>query len=105
VLDQACISTLSQRLPLYPGAEIVTERHNFFTRFGVGETYMVLTSPENPTTVQSWYGGIVGPYMRQAAISNDPIFRLASSQWRVRRDPARNGGSEITLYGACVVGR
>ncbi|MCA9903326.1 MAG: hypothetical protein KC547_05675 [Anaerolineae bacterium] len=103
VLDQACHATLNRRLPIYPNAEIVTERHNYFTAFGVGETYMQLYSPDSTDTVQQWYGREVGTYLREAATNNDPFLRLGSGQWRVRRD-ASGSGSEITLYGTCVVG-
>lgn len=104
VLDQACQSTLNQRLPLYPGAEIVTERYSFFSRFGVGETYLELYSPDDPDTVQRWYGRTTGQITRQAALTNDPIYRLAVSRFRVRRDANGTGGSEITLLGQCVIG-
>ncbi|MBE0689033.1 MAG: hypothetical protein IH587_02780 [Anaerolineae bacterium] len=103
LLDQACHGTLNRRLPIYPGAEVVTERHSFFTAFGVGETYMQLYSADAPDTVQPWYGREVGTYLRDAAINNDPLLRLGSGQWRVRRDDSGEG-SEITLYGTCVVG-
>jgi len=101
--DQACLSTLSKRLPIYPNAELVVERYNFFTRFGMGETYLQLYSPDEPTTVQSWYGREVGTYLREAGINHDPLVNLGSGQWRVNRD-ASGQGSEITLYGACMVG-
>ncbi len=103
VLDQACMTTLTRRLPIYPGAEIRVERHSFFRAFGVGETYLQLYSADDPDVVQAWYGREVGTYMRRAVQENDPFLRLGTGQWRVRRDES-GSGSEITLFGACVVG-
>ena len=103
VLDQACMTTLTRRLPIYPDAETRVERHSFFRAFGVGETYFQLYTPDDPDTVQAWYGREVGTYMRQAVRDNDPFLRLGSGQWRVRRDESGTG-SEITLFGTCVVG-
>ena len=101
--DQACHTTLTRRLPLYPDAEIVVERHNFVTVFGMGETYMQLYSPDEPTSVQSWYAREVGAYLREAGLNHDPLVSLGSGQWRVNRDVSGEG-SEITLYGTCMVG-
>ncbi len=99
--DRICYGNLSQRLPIYPNAEIKTRSHNLFTEFGMGNTVMVLTSPDDPDTVRSWYGVQTGTYLREALRNNTPFFRMAQGQWDVTRG-ADGIGSQIILYGTCV---
>lgn len=100
-LDQLCYVTLSQRLPLYPDAEITVERHNMFRARGMGETYMELVSPDDPDTVSRWYGSTAGRYQREAVRTNDPLYRLATAERAIGSTEDRDG-SLIQLYGTCA---
>lgn len=100
-VDTLCYGALTQRVPMYPGAEVVLERHNLFRAFGMGETYVVLRSPDSPDVVSRWYGRTVGPYTREAIRSGDVGFRISRGQRAVT--PAEDGmGSEIRLIGSCA---
>lgn len=100
-VDQLCYTTLSQRLPLYPDAEVRVQRHNFFRAWGMGETYFELYTPDDSDTVGEWYGSTAGRYSREAVRANDFTYRLASAERSFRR--AEDGeGTFIQLYGACA---
>ena len=101
VVDQLCYSTLSNRLPIYPDAEIRVERHNFFRAFGMGETYVELYTPDDGDTVGRWYGETAARYSRQAVQRNDFTYRLASAERSFRR-AEDEVGTFIQLYGACA---
>src|SRR5512134_3595315 len=73
-VDAMCYSSLSQKLPLYPGATITLERHNFLRSFGMGETIMVLESDDPPETVQAWYGRATYEGQQRAKENNDPFY-------------------------------
>jgi hypothetical protein len=97
--DRICAANLKLRLPVYPGAETVWERHNFLSRFGMGETVITLHSDEAPDTVREWYARHTGEVLR--AKVNDRLFQLARGEWVV--DPAQEGsGSQIILHGTCL---
>jgi hypothetical protein len=100
-VDQMCYTTLSNRLPIYPGAEIRVERHNFFRAFGMGETYLELHTPDDSDTVGRWYGGTAGAYSREAVRTNNFTYRLASAERSFRRAEGEDG-TFIQLYGACA---
>ncbi len=99
--DRLCHSNLTQRLPIYPGATVKSREHNFMSEFGMGNTVLVLTSPDAPDKVRSWYGVQTGAYLRQALRNNTPFFRMAQGQIDVTDSPD-GAGSQIILYGTCV---
>jgi hypothetical protein len=53
--DRVCVAALDWRLPIYPGAHIVTQRHNFVTANGLGQTVTTLYAPANYLEVNRWY--------------------------------------------------
>jgi hypothetical protein len=100
-LDRLCYESLSRRMPIYPGAEIRVNRYNLFTSRGMGETYLELYSPDPSDVVSEWYGRTTSATLREAARTNDAIYRLARSERNVRR--AEDGeGALIELYGTCA---
>jgi len=101
-LDRLCLNSLTNRLPIYPNAEIRVRRHNMFTEFGMGTTYMELYSSDDSQTVTGWYGRTTGDYRRDVIIEGkDPASGFARAQWSVVR--AEDGtGSFIQLAGNCV---
>jgi hypothetical protein len=100
--DRLCYGALSQRLPLYPNAAVKQRVHNLFTEFGMGNTAITMTTPDDPTTVRNWYGARTGEYMREGLDSRSIGFTLARGQWDVTRDPDNPTGSQIILFGTCV---
>jgi hypothetical protein len=99
--DRLCYSNLSQRLPIYPNAEVKSRRHNLFTEFGMGNTVIVLISPDAPEAVRAWYAVHAGSYLREAVRNNTPFYRMAQGQVDVTRNPDGKG-SQIILFGTCV---
>jgi hypothetical protein len=102
VADRVCYGSLSQRLPIYPNATIKSRAHNLFTEFGMGNTAITMTTPDDPTTVRNWYGAATGAYMRAGLRGINPGFMLARGQWDVTRDPDNPSGSQIILFGTCI---
>jgi hypothetical protein len=100
--DRICYSNLTQRLPIYPGATIKSREHNFLSEFGMGNTVVVMTSPDAPDAVRSWYAVHTGSYLRESLRNNTPFFRMAQGQANVTYDAANDAGSQIILYGTCV---
>ena len=98
--DRICYGNLSQRLPIYPNATVSSRTHNLFTEFGMGNTVVVLDSPDSPDDVRSWYAVQTGSYLREALRSNTPFFRMAQGSATVSRSDT--GGSQIILFGTCV---
>lgn len=97
--DRVCVNGFNERLPLYPGATVKWERHNFLTVFGMGETVMTLYSPDDPDTVRSWYARTTSDASKRAI--SDALLRMAQSEWTVNR--AEDGtGSQIILHGVCM---
>ncbi len=102
VADRICYGNLSQRLPIYPNATIKSREHNFLSEFGMGNTVVVMTSPDAPDEVRSWYAVHTGAYLRESLRNNSPFFRMAQGQVDVTHDPENDSGSQIILYGTCV---
>jgi len=100
-MDRLCYSNLSQRLPIYPNAQVERRIHNLFTEFGMGNTVVTLISEDDPDTVRSWYAIHTGAYLRDALKNNTPFYRMAQGQVDVTRNPD-GAGSQIILFGTCV---
>jgi hypothetical protein len=100
-VDRLCYGSLSQRLPLYPNAAVKSRAHNLFTEFGMGNTVIILITPDDPQTVRNWYAAETGSYVREAIRNNAPFFRMAQGTWDVTRNPDGEG-SQIILFGTCV---
>ncbi len=99
VTDRLCRQGFDRRLPVYPGAAIQWERHNFLSAFGMGETVMALTSPDDPDTVHAWYTTTTAEAIRGSV--DDVPMRLTRGEWTV--DPDEDGtGAQIILHGLCV---
>ena len=100
-VDAMCYSSLSQKLPLYPGATVTLERHNFLRAFGMGETVMVLDSDDPVETVQAWYGQMTYEGQQRARETHDPFYFMATGRYSVTT--AEDGtGSQIILTAGCV---
>ena len=104
-VDRICYAGLSQRLPIYPNAEVQMRSHNMFSEFGMGNTVIVLHSPDEPEVVRSWYaqqtGGYIRETMQSGAFIDRVAQRIAQGDWDVTREEDGNG-SQILLFGTCV---
>ena len=99
VTDSLCQQGFARRLPIYPGAEVKWERHNFLSAFGMGETVLVLTTPDNAETVREWYTTATATAIRGSV--DDVPMRLTRGEWTV--DAEDDGsGTQIILHGVCV---
>lgn len=97
-LDRICLSELSESLPIYPGAEVRSERHSFITSFGLGETIVMLYTPDDVQTVTTWYGRNSGTAARARA--QNGVRRLSDGRFNVANDISGTG-SQIILHGVC----
>ncbi len=99
--DRICYGNLSQRLPFYPDATIKMRSHNLITEFGMGNTVVIMTTPDDPETVRAWYAVHTGSYLRESLQNNTPFFRMSQGQVNVGANPDGEG-SEIILFGTCI---
>jgi hypothetical protein len=98
--DRLCYGALSQRLPLYPDSTVISQTYNLFSAFGMGNTVVSMTTPDDQQTVRNFYGRATSTYMDSRG-SGSPFFTLAKGQWDVSRGD--NGeGSLIILFGTCI---
>jgi len=103
--NAVCAAYLPQRLPIYPGASVVLENHNFVTPFGMGTTAVTLHSADSPDTVRTWYGRMTGTFLKQSIQNSDPITFLGRQIARVQfdvSDSPTGSGSQIILYTQCL---
>lgn len=97
-IDGLCVADVGPRLPFYEGATITSERNTMFQRFGMGETIIIMYSPENYQTVTGWYGRTVGAKLKENL--DKGLRQFGSTRWTVGR--AEDGtGSQIILYSRC----
>lgn len=98
-MNTLCRNSLTQKLPIYEGAEVVWEWHNALTTFGVGQTYMVLESSDDQATVHDWYNRYTANLLRNRR--DEKRLRFGRSQWNVI-EQEDGTGSEITLRSVCA---
>jgi hypothetical protein len=104
-MDSMCYNVLSQRLPIYPDAEITVERYSFMRRYGMGETILVLESDEESEVVRDWYGRARGSIAQQVRRDNTMKLFYGFTRAVASVTTAEDGtGSQIVLSGACAAG-
>ncbi len=64
----------------------------------MGETYMVLESPDERDVVHEWYNRYSARLLRERA--GDTTLRLGKGLWDVNY--LDGGGSQIVLHGICM---
>ena len=98
-IDGMCVASIEPRLPVYPGATAITQRHTFLRQFGMGVTVITLYSPDDDVTVTSWYARTIGTVI-QDNLNKGVSRSLGSAEWSVVK--AEDGtGSQIVLYSKC----
>jgi hypothetical protein len=99
-LDNICYGAMSQKIPVYPNAQITLQEHNLFRQYGLGQTVIILDSADDVTIVRDWYGRTTSAAMRAAQDRGDRTYSWASARWSVTT--AEDGsGSQIILNGNC----
>jgi hypothetical protein len=53
--DQYCRYEINQRLPIYPGATLLSQEFNGLRVRATGASQMVVSTPDSPDTVREWY--------------------------------------------------
>ena len=100
-MDAVCWGGLSQKLPIYPGATVTFQRHNFLRPFGMGTTVMILDSDDPVENVRDWYGRAAGAASKAAEERGDPFYYIPIGRASVTR--AEDGtGTQIVLSGDCI---
>jgi len=100
-VDRLCYVNLTERLPMYPNATVKTRVHNLFSELGMGNTAVIMTTPDDPDTVRAWYAEETAPYLRLDARNNMPFSHVAHGQVDITHNPDGEG-SQIILFGTCV---
>ncbi len=101
VADTVCYNGMVQKLPIYPQATVVFQRHSGFRAFGMGETALILESDDAVETVRNWYGQTVAASARMAKDTDNPFYYIPVGRYSVAR--AEDGtGAQIILSGDCI---
>lgn len=96
-LDGLCMARLRSGLPVYPNARVIVENHSFLNTFGLGESSMVLNSPDDVETVRRWYYETVYGDLSQ---NRAAIRSRWAGQFRVYK-ATLDDSTTIVLTGAC----
>jgi hypothetical protein len=101
VLDNLCYTALTLRLPIYPDAAVILEKHSGMRAFGMGETLMIIETDDPVETVRDWYGRTAGSAIRRMQQSGQQmLITLSDASYSVIE--AEDGqGTQITLSGVC----
>lgn len=96
VMDQQCYNELSSYIPVYPGAEVELENHNFLRRYGIGETRIQFVTSDEPASVSRWYGERFGNYVDNRVYSYVRFPEIETQE--------RDGEEKtvVRLYGNCL---
>src|SRR5690606_27411437 len=98
VADITCYNNISTWLPLYPGAESVSIDYNFIRPRGLGSTFIVLRTPDNPETVEAFY-----QQHMEALVSRNTPRGMGTTDFSAAKNPEPEyGGSLIFLYSRCI---
>lgn len=100
-LDNLCYSGLTQRMPLYPNAEMVFEEHSGMRAFGMGETLIILETDDPIEIVRDWYGRNAGGAVRRMQQQGQRLLASMSQAEYSLITAADGTGTQITLSGVC----
>ena len=93
--DAICKSHVETWLPYYPNAEVMSIEHDFIRARAMGETWVVLSSPDEAETVRQFYRDNIITLMQAETPRG-----WAITDWRVE-DDTDGEGSIIRLYSLC----
>jgi hypothetical protein len=94
-VDAACVASVNEWVPIYPGAEEVDVQYNMFRPKGMGLTRVTYVTDDPYIEVIRYY--------QDFQTSVDPLTRntLATSGYRVNRLDDREG-AQITISSECA---
>lgn len=93
-LDEACRQSIDEWTPLYPGSEIVRREYDLLRDRGMGTSFVVLYTEDDPATVGAWYR----EYQVEKGTRDNT---LANADYRVTENPDGDGAL-IYLYSECA---
>lgn len=99
-IDGVCYAAMTQKIPLYPGAQTETIQYNLVRAFGWGQTLVIQYSEDDPETVRNWYARTVAAAGRAARERSDRTYSWANARYNVARSPS-GSGTQIILSGVC----
>jgi hypothetical protein len=95
-IDDRCYHDSTVWLPVYPNTTVQALDFDYFRAWGIGETIMILVSPDERITVNTWYAN------RMEEIGKQYTSRgLADTDYQIRSNPD-GAGTLITLSSACA---
>lgn len=95
-IDNQCYNDSTTWLPVYPDATVQSLEFDYFRAWGIGQTVMVLVSPDDRITVNTWYANQMEEIGKQYTGRG-----LADTDYQIRRNPD-GAGSSIILSSACA---
>ena len=104
-IDGQCASEINTWLPVYPGATLVSEEHDYFRPRAMGRTTGAYYTPDDSATVRRWYSEYrraltEGRY--NEANPNAPMEAGSAATVRFDLRPAEDGGTIIILRSECA---
>lgn len=91
--DVMCSVDIERRLPIYPGAEVITTDYNFVRPRAMGVTRMHFRIADDAETVRQWYRDHT-----LALLDADAFSGLALVERQVNET---DEGTELILYSEC----
>jgi hypothetical protein len=95
--DQYCRYEINQRLPIYPGATLLSQEFNGLRPRATGGSQMVVSTPDGAETVREWYR-----QLNLERVKKEGPQGLASVGYVVEPD-AEAEGSVITYTTECGI--
>ena len=95
--DQMCHLNIGQWTPIYPGATVISQEHDFIRLRAMGTSTIILSSPDDPETVRQFYRDNTLRLLQEEKSQG-----LASTHWAVEPNPDGEG-SIIILYSECGI--
>jgi hypothetical protein len=104
-IDVLCHNDIEQTLPLYPGAELVSEESGFFRVRGMGVSQTILRTSDSVAAVRKWYGDRKHELERQSydeSSGRNTSPRHLSTVDVALKDVPETGQTLITLTSECA---
>ncbi|MAU13797.1 MAG: hypothetical protein CL607_28530 [Anaerolineaceae bacterium] len=93
-VDVACVASVDEWVPVYPGAVEISESHNMFRAKGMGISQVIYETDDTKIDVTRWYLDY------QSSIEHRQNT-IASSGYRVIDSPDGEG-TQIIIYSECA---
>jgi hypothetical protein len=101
-LSVPCVSNFYNQLPVYPEAELISERSSTLNWIGIGDLEFDYRTGDDVPTVEAWYKTMVDDAIEAATyaqVSGEPI----PEAWRhLYLISASDAGTDIRLISNCL---